>query len=185
MTMGRKAMSKCKNREYRNIRKKKWYYVGIRNQLLDGNPVPEPFDLDDFAYLQELQWSTSRHIDRENPLIIAVGGYEGTVAHFHVFHTEEDFHRWENGACLMLLDNCYFDHATNCGRLTRDELEQTRAILNRTNRFQITNWKEVIVEWNACTCMPRIRTDLPMPDYDFDTINVYKENGKGKFYYER
>jgi hypothetical protein len=168
-------MRKSKYCEYVNSKDDENYYECICNRLLDGDTDPDKVDLDDYAYLLELQWATSRVIDEDNPLIIAVGENEGTVPHFHVYRSELDFNRWENGACLLMLDNCYFDHGSNCGRLSKEELDIVIEILNGSI------WRTIIAEWNNATLIPHIGKHISMPNYDYDTIKAWKENENGDF----
>lgn len=112
-------------------------------------------------------------------LIIAVGADETRgEAHFHVFRSKKDLRAWKNGACLMFKENKYFDHGDNRETLTKDELNTMINCLNSKPAEGLpgeTYWQYLIYLWNGNNYDFSIGTNIPMPDYDYETITRYKE----------
>ncbi|MDE7354444.1 MAG: hypothetical protein K2O06_15540 [Acetatifactor sp.] len=109
-------------------------------------------------------------------LVVAVGGNERNIAHFHVFRSEEDLRAWRNGACLYFTENKYYDHSNNAETLTRDELKElVRILKSKLKDLNTTSWKYLVSLWNYNNDRYPISYDTPMPDYDYKTITRYKE----------
>lgn len=110
-------------------------------------------------------------------LVIAVGGREKNIAHFHVFRSEEDKEAWKNGACFFFTENRYYDHRDNAETLTEDELEELVELLKKPYKRNnsITNWQQLVYLWNDNNDRYEIPDDTPMPNYDYKTIERYKE----------
>jgi hypothetical protein len=145
----------------------------MRNRIISmmegasGNP-------EDFRYLLEAG-KLSRKVTGN--VIIAVGGDEGNIAHFHYFRNEIDWKSWKNSACFMFEENKYFDHGTHTSTLRQKEMKWMVDVLNARCRDipQMTNWQYLVMLWNDNNDLYEIPFKTPMPDYDYHTIKRYKK----------
>jgi hypothetical protein len=113
-------------------------------------------------------------------VIIAVGGFEKRIPHFHVFRNKADCKSWKKGACLLMSENLYYDHVKNKETLTREELDMVIKKLKAPSpltRFQCSNWEFILILWNSSN-ENLVDPSLKMPDYDYYTITRYKDTGK-------
>lgn len=157
------------------------YMEGVINHMIEAGIDPATHDPVNYIYFQEMAGRLPRDKTGNCNLIIAVGGNEGTIPHFHVFRKEEDLESWRNGACLFLTDNSYFDHSGNTETLTKDELAQVIGRLKETvKKRKISNWEYIVMLWNDNNPNYEIDYDTPMPDYDYKTIKRYEEHKKDK-----
>lgn len=116
-------------------------------------------------------------VDKHKILIVAVGSDElNGIPHFHVFRSDKDKKTWSNGACIMFKHNTYFDHKHNQETLSEDELNTLVKVLHQQYlELNISNWKYLISLWNSNNYRYKIPYDLPIPDYNYNTISRYKE----------
>ena len=161
----------CNNEMYDSI-----YMEGVKNHMIEAGIDLTVNNPKDYIYFQEMAGRISKDKTGKCNLIIAVGDGERTVPHFHVFRSEEDLHKWRNGACLFFTKNRYYDHSGNTETLTKKELEQVVARLKEIHpKLKVLNWEYLVSLWNDNNDRYEIPDDTPMPDYDYKTITRYKD----------
>lgn len=164
---------------------------GIRNRLMDMCENADGsftidinnVDANDYIYLREMAGRIPGEIkvDKKgkNVLYVAVGDKEARgLAHFHVFRSKNDLEHWRNGACILFKYNQYFDHSRNAETLNREEmivLVHTLKSKPKEGLLGDTYWQYLIQLWNMNQPDFALDLNLPMPDYDYDTIKRYKE----------
>ena len=107
-------------------------------------------------------------------LIFCIGSSEGPIPHVHIFHTENDAKAWRNGACLILNQNRYYDHANNRASLKDKELNSIVIKLMQTNEDGGTLWEEVIKQWNKINPF-KLPPDTEMPPWNNGEIRRIHE----------
>ena len=161
----------------------KLYMEGVINHMIEAGIDPSIYDPKDYIYFQEMAGRIPGQVKvdkkEQEIMILAVGSDEtGGVAHFHVFRSEKDLRAWKNGACIMFEENKYFDHGDNSETLTKDEMSAMVKCLKSkpdTNLPGSTYWQYLIYLWNGNNFDFSIDINTPMPDYDYRTIERYKE----------
>lgn len=161
----------------------KLYMEGVINHMIEAGIDPSIYDSKDYIYFQEMAGRIPGQVEvdekEQEIMILAVGGDEtGGVTHFHVFRSEKDLRAWKNGACIMFKENKYFDHGDNSETLTKDEMSAMVKCLKSvpdTNLPGSTYWQYLIYLWNGNNFDFSIDINTTIPDYDYRTIERYKE----------
>ena len=162
---------------------KQTYVEGIINRMIHSEMYTEGVDPMDYAYLQEMAGRIPGNIkvDKKGKriLIVAVGDRENRgEPHFHVYRNAKDWQNWRNSACLLFKYNRYFDHGYHRETLDDDELTALVYYLRTKPEKGLlgeTYWQYLISLWNMNQPNFKLDLNLPMPDYDYDTIKRYKE----------
>lgn len=154
----------------------------IKNNLSEnGIPFTESTNLLDYSYYYEMagRIPDDLKVGKNDILIVAMGANENRgEAHFHVYRNKKDLKAWKNGACLLFKDNKYFDHGNNRETLTKDELNALMECLKSKPAEGLpgrTYWEYLIYLWNSNNYNFKIAPNIPIQNYDYNTITRYKK----------
>lgn len=118
----------------------------------------------DFELNERLLFEMSQIGDLDNKLIIYVRSNEGgNIPHFHIVDKQTLGNKFHT--CVKIENATYFHHTGKEGVLNSKQRKLLVEFLRKDFDEDTTNWKYLIMTWNANNSSTKLSKRMQMPNY--------------------